>query len=159
MGQIWTKLAKINQFSNFFDNFSHFLGRGTHRRQFWTNTINKWDVFKKNEKFHFWSIFANFSHILWTKNHVLTKVGRTRAGDLFKFWYFLNLHALGYPKSITKKICAHFWVNKSLSMMWPIYMARDLNGAVENHESGSERSTFLVLVMRSNTSTVSPSLI
>jgi hypothetical protein len=93
MGQIWTKLAKINRFSNCFDNFSHFSGRD--QRQFWTN----------------------FSHILWTKNHVLKKVGRTRAGDLFKFWYFLNLHALGYPKSVTKKFCEHFWVNKSLSMM------------------------------------------
>jgi hypothetical protein len=118
MGQIWTKLAKINRFSNFFDNFSHFSDRGTHPIQFWTNTITKWDFFKKIEKFHFWSIFANFSHILWTKNPVLKKVGRTRPGDLFKFWYFLNLHALGYPKSETKIFCEHFWVNKSLSMMW-----------------------------------------
>jgi hypothetical protein len=29
-------------------------------------------------------------------------------------------HALGYPKSVTKKFCTHFWVNKSLSMMWEI---------------------------------------
>jgi hypothetical protein len=61
-----------------------------------------------------------FSHILWTKNHVLKKVGRTRAGDLFKFWYFLNLHALRYPKSVTKIFCAHFCVNKPLSMMWVV---------------------------------------
>jgi hypothetical protein len=28
---------------------------------------------------------------------------------------------LGYPKSVTKKFCTHFWVNKSLSMMWAFY--------------------------------------
>jgi hypothetical protein len=70
--------------------------------------------FKKIEKFHFWSIFANFRHILWSTNHVLKKVGRGRDHDLFIFWYFLNLHALGY----LKPVCEHFWVNKSLSMMW-----------------------------------------
>jgi hypothetical protein len=26
-------------------------------------------------------------------------------------------HALGYPKSVTKNFCAHFWVKKSFSMM------------------------------------------
>jgi hypothetical protein len=33
-GQNGPNLAKINRFSNFFDNFSHFSGRGAHRRQF-----------------------------------------------------------------------------------------------------------------------------
>jgi hypothetical protein len=33
------------------------------------------------------------------------------------FSRFLS-RALGYPKSVTKKFCTHFWVNKSLSMMW-----------------------------------------
>jgi hypothetical protein len=32
--KIWPKLAKIDQFSNFFGNFSQFSGRGTHHRQF-----------------------------------------------------------------------------------------------------------------------------
>jgi hypothetical protein len=57
--------------------------------------------FSKIEKFKKWSIFDNFSHILWSKNHVLKKVGRTRDVDLFSIWCFLNLHNLGYPKSVT----------------------------------------------------------
>jgi hypothetical protein len=36
------------------------------------------------------------------------------------FTIFLNLHALGYPKSVTGFFCEHFWVNKSLSMMWVV---------------------------------------
>jgi hypothetical protein len=34
-------------------------------------------------------------------NHVLKKVGRGRSHNLFSFNVFLNLHALGYPKSVT----------------------------------------------------------
>jgi hypothetical protein len=74
-----------------------------------------------------WPILAHFGpfwpHFM-NLNHVLKKIGRTRAaaGDLFKFWCFLNLHALGYPKSVTKNFCAHFWVTRSLSMMWPFYL-------------------------------------
>jgi hypothetical protein len=34
-------------------------------------------------------------------NHVLKKVGRRSSDDLFKISYFLNLHALGHPKSVT----------------------------------------------------------
>jgi hypothetical protein len=126
MGQICTKLAKINRFSNFFDNLSHFLGRWTHPRQFWTNTIKN-ETLKKNRTIPF---LDNFSHILWTKNHVLKKVGRTRAGELFKFWYFLNLHALGYPKSVTKKFCAHFWVNKFFSMMCAVTSEASCSGVL-----------------------------
>jgi hypothetical protein len=33
------------------------------------------------------------------------------------FWIYM-LWSLGYPKSVTKIFCTHFWVNKSLSMMW-----------------------------------------
>jgi hypothetical protein len=33
-------------------------------------------------------------------NHVLKKVGRRSSDDLFKISYFLNLHALGHPKSV-----------------------------------------------------------
>jgi hypothetical protein len=34
-------------------------------------------------------------------NHVWKKVGRGRIHNLFSFNVFLNLHALGYPKSVT----------------------------------------------------------
>jgi hypothetical protein len=46
----------------------------------------------------------------------LKKVGRVSSRDLFSIWCFLNLHALGYPKSETI-FCAHFWVIKYLSML------------------------------------------
>jgi hypothetical protein len=59
----------------------------------------------------------SFRTILWSTNHVLKKVGRGRDHDLFIFWYFRNLHALRYPKSVTGFFCEHFWVYKSLSMM------------------------------------------
>jgi hypothetical protein len=72
----------------------------------------EWDFFKKIE------VFANFSHFLWTKNHVLKKVGRGSSHNLFSIWYFRNLHALGYLKSVTVFWSMDFWVNKSLSMMW-----------------------------------------
>jgi hypothetical protein len=51
-------------------------------------------------------------------NHVLKKVGRGRDLNRFVCLVFRNPHALGYPKSVTKNLCAHLWVNKSLSMMW-----------------------------------------
>jgi hypothetical protein len=68
-------------------------------------------------------IFANFSHILCL-NHIFLKVGRGSSGDLFKIWCFLNLHPLGYPKSVTNIFCTYFWVNKSLSMLWLLYLMR-----------------------------------
>jgi hypothetical protein len=40
--------------------------------------------------------------------HFLKKVGQASSGDLFSIWYFLNLHALGYPKSVTF-FCPHFF--------------------------------------------------
>jgi hypothetical protein len=46
----------------------------------------------------------------------LKKVGRRSFDNLF-FSYFLNLHALGYPKAVTVFLFTDFWVNKSLSMM------------------------------------------
>jgi hypothetical protein len=61
---------------HFFSFFSRFSGR-------WTITL-KHEI--RIEKFQFWSIFANFSHILWITNHVLKKV--------IEIWYFLNLHML-----------------------------------------------------------------
>jgi hypothetical protein len=59
MGQNWTKLAKINRFSNFFDNFSHFSGRGTHRRQFERIQLKN-ETFSKNRKIPFLVNFCQF---------------------------------------------------------------------------------------------------
>jgi hypothetical protein len=50
-------------------------------------------------------------------NHILKKMVEQGPGTYFQFGFFLNVHALGYLKSETKKFCEHFWVNKSLSMM------------------------------------------
>jgi hypothetical protein len=54
-------------------------------------------------KFEKLSILANFGYILifMNLNHVLKKVGRRRSHNLFSFKLFINLHALGYPKSVT----------------------------------------------------------
>jgi hypothetical protein len=76
----------------------------------------KMRLFQKNWKIQFLVEFCQFLPMLCIKNHVLKKVGRERSGDLFSIWCFLNLHALGYPKSVTKKFCTHFWVNKSLNL-------------------------------------------
>jgi hypothetical protein len=40
---------------------------------------------KKSKKINFWSIFANFSHILRSKNHVLKKVSK----HFFQFFFDL----------------------------------------------------------------------
>jgi hypothetical protein len=74
-------------------------------------------LFQKNRKNSILPVFSNFSHFLWTKNHVLNKVGRGSSHNLFSIWYFRNLHALGYLKSVTVFWSTDFWVNKSLSMM------------------------------------------
>jgi hypothetical protein len=66
----------------------------------------------------FSNFFANFSHVLWSKNHVLKKVGWGGDENWFVCLVFRNLHALGYLKLVTVFLCSHFWVNKSLSMMW-----------------------------------------
>jgi hypothetical protein len=59
-------------------------------------------------------------------NHVLKKVGRGRSHNLFSFNVFMNLHTLGYPKSVTIYFVAHgIWVKQSLSMMCNIYQGED----------------------------------
>jgi hypothetical protein len=72
-GQNRPNLDKIGQNWPIFENFRQFF-RSWNTPETVLNEYNKkWDFFKKIERFHFWSIFANFSHILWTKNHVLKK--------------------------------------------------------------------------------------
>jgi hypothetical protein len=104
-GKNWQKLPKNDRFFYFKKGFLKVFQVVEHiRGSFRTITVllhSKNEILQKNRKFHFRSIFANFSHILGSKNHVLKKVGRGRDDDLFIFWYFLNLHALGYPKSVT----------------------------------------------------------
>jgi hypothetical protein len=41
--------------------------------------------------------------------------------------------ALGYPKSVTKKFCAHFWVHKSLSMMCTLTLTKGSFGKNKNN--------------------------
>jgi hypothetical protein len=54
---MWKKLAKSGKKITDFRLFSRFSGRGSFR----TYTVEK-GLFQKNEKFVFWSIFANFCH-------------------------------------------------------------------------------------------------
>jgi hypothetical protein len=54
-----SNVAKIGKKNELFRPFLHFSGRTQDR--FRTNTVKKLDFFKK---FNFWSILANFSHIL-----------------------------------------------------------------------------------------------
>jgi hypothetical protein len=112
----WPKLVKIDRFSNFFGLFSRFLGRGTHRRRSYNEYSQKWDFLEKIEKINFGYFFANFSHILWSKNHVLKKVGRGRSHDLFSNWCFRNLHALGYQKKVT--ICLFIGFGSNTPSAW-----------------------------------------
>jgi hypothetical protein len=85
---MWLKLAPMDWFFGYF----HVFQVVEHIRTVLERLHKKMRFKKKIEKFHFWSFFANFSHILWSKNHVFKKVG-----------------------SGVSKIR---WVNKSLSMMW-----------------------------------------
>jgi hypothetical protein len=63
----------------------------------------------------FWPILATFYEF---KSH-FEKVGRRSSDDLLKISYFLNLHDLEHPKSVT--IFFHgIWVKLSLSMMWVV---------------------------------------
>jgi hypothetical protein len=92
MWQTWQK--SIDRLSNFFGYFHVFQAVEPIRDSFRTNTVKR-RLFKKFKKFHFWSIFANFSHILW-------KTKKPKTKKLVETIFF----------------CEHFWVNKSLSMMW-----------------------------------------
>jgi hypothetical protein len=137
IGQNWPKLAKIGQnwpiFELFRQFFTFFMSWNTPE-----TVLNEYNKKMVN--------FCHFSHILWSRNHVLKKVGRTRARDLFKFWYVLNLHALGYPKSVTKKICAHFWVTKSLSMMWTFYIISKTIPILYNSSVSKKNNSFVCLI-------------
>jgi hypothetical protein len=55
----------------------------------------------------------------WNFSIFLKKTKLVEGGTMtyLNFLYFLNQHALGYPKSVTILFCEHVWVNKSLSMM------------------------------------------
>jgi hypothetical protein len=56
-------------------------------------------------------------HFLDSENIKLITFCKVGRGSCHCITYFLNLHALGYPKSVTVLFCEHCWVNKSLSMM------------------------------------------
>jgi hypothetical protein len=52
---------------------------------------SKLRLLKKNPKIWIFGHFSNFSNNLWSKNHVLKKIGRGSSHDLFSNWYFLTL--------------------------------------------------------------------
>jgi hypothetical protein len=81
----------------------------------------------------FWLYFMNL-------NHVLKKVGRGRSHNLFSFKVFLNLHGLGYPKSVTI-----FWVQHDLSMMCMLRVVVQIE-----RESRSAQSFLSVLLLLCN---------
>jgi hypothetical protein len=61
------------------------------------------------------NLLAVVNFLIRSKKHVLKKVVRGRSYNLFSFNVFLNLHVLGYPKSLT--IFWFIWVKHYLSMM------------------------------------------
>jgi hypothetical protein len=65
-------LTTIDRFSNFFRLFSCFLTAESFRMI----TIKNATLKKNNPKISFLVNFAHISHNLWSKNHVLKKVGR-----------------------------------------------------------------------------------
>jgi hypothetical protein len=80
----------------------------------------KMRLFKKNRIFSFLVYFvANFSHILWSKNHVLKKVCRGSSHNLFSIWYFLNLKSVtvyySIPSDLGQQVPQHD-VNASLAI-------------------------------------------
>jgi hypothetical protein len=90
----------LTYFQTFFGYF-HVFQVVVHIRDSFRIITLKNETFEKNPKLSFLVNFANFSHNLWSKNHVLKKVSRGSSHDLFSNWYFLNLHALGYSKPVT----------------------------------------------------------
>jgi hypothetical protein len=54
---------QLTDFQTFFGYF-HVFQVVEHIKTFFEQLHSKNKIFQKNQKFHFWSIFANFSHIL-----------------------------------------------------------------------------------------------
>jgi hypothetical protein len=79
---MWLKWAKKNQL------FSRFSSRGTHQNSFRTITFKKMRNFKKFEKFHFLSIFANFSNIYEVKITFFKKLVEQAPVTYLKFDVF-----------------------------------------------------------------------
>jgi hypothetical protein len=100
---MWLKLAKnLTRFSNIFRLFLRFAGSGT-KNIFRTNTLKK-RLFKKSQKIQFLLIFANFSTILLSKNHVLKKVGCWGGPKLICLFVFSESTCSG-----VSKISNHFF--------------------------------------------------
>jgi hypothetical protein len=87
---MWLKLAKLTDFRTIFGYFHVFQAVKDIRDSFRANTVKKF-------KFNVWSNFANFCQFF----ALITDGPGKVSGDLFSICCFLNLHALGYPKSET----------------------------------------------------------
>jgi hypothetical protein len=107
IGKKWPKI----EFFDFFENVSFFTVFVLRMSGMCSTT---WKTWKKPKKFENLSILANFDQFylhFMNFNHVLKKVGRQSSDDLFKISYFLNLHALGHPKSVTNFFFTGFGLN------------------------------------------------
>jgi hypothetical protein len=116
MAKFALKIAKIDRFSNLFRLFSRFTGRGTHRRQFLNDYIQKWEFSKKIKKFHFWSIFANFSHIYKVKITFFKKLVDGPPMSYFHFTFFWIHMLWGIPSQ------------------WRFFISSDLGQQVPQHD-------------------------
>jgi hypothetical protein len=85
-------------------------------------------LYKKIWKIPFLVNFANFIHILWSKNHVFKNLVE---GPPMIWAIFILPHSLGYPKSVTVFLFQAIWVNKSLSMMCSRHHSRVNNYRVK----------------------------
>jgi hypothetical protein len=103
------RFRKHHTSTNFFQNLKIILKMWLK----WATIGNIW------QNFHFWSIFTNFIHIYEVNITFWKKlVEGSSCHNLFSIWYFLILHALGLG---LRFFCENFWVNKSLSMMCPVW--------------------------------------
>jgi hypothetical protein len=91
------KLTDFQTFSSF-----HVFQVVEHTRAETIRAITvKNETFSKKSKIWFLPIFANFCLFFALKITIWKKLVEEAPGTYFQFWCFLNLHALGYPKSVT----------------------------------------------------------
>jgi hypothetical protein len=90
----WLFTAKVSQLVLIFTTEIIFVSRFSGREH--THTTPQTVLERLNSKNEILQKMENiFTHIFWSKNHVLKKVGRGRDLNWFIWLVFWNLHALG----------------------------------------------------------------
>jgi hypothetical protein len=126
--KMWLKLAKIGNnwpiFKRFSAIFTFFRSWNIPElRPFLNNYIQKWDFWKKIQKFHFCSILPILATIYEVKITFWKKLVEGAPITYFQiniFWFYM---LWGIQNQLRIFFCEVIWVNSSLSMMWAALLA------------------------------------